>query len=48
MSTKYKEVIEGNRVTIPLAWRQDLGINVGDTVKMTKDDGKIIIEKVSA
>lgn len=43
---KYK-IDNLGRITIPAEFRRNLGINTGDDVKITLEDGKIVVQKNS-
>ena len=39
-------VARRHQITIPEEVREDVGINVGDTVDVRSQDGKVIVEKI--
>ena len=40
------KVARRHRITIPEEVREEVGINVGDTVDVSSQDGKVIVEKM--
>lgn len=44
---EWLKILSKGLITIPKAWRQELGLETGNIIKARKVSGKIVIEPVS-
>lgn len=48
MATRSTKIVDGGKLVIPVSYRRELGIDVGDTVVMEIADGELRVRSLDA